>query len=73
VPTAAAGPGLAAPAFPAATAAIMPVVGDNDLRRNRLEIAPQAGHLPEEPGALEGMIGLGPRWLVAGRGKEAGA
>ena len=80
-------PDLAGAALPDVTAPTLLIVGGNDLAVldlnraalarlqsvKRLEIVPRAGHLFEEPGALNAVIGLSRGWFVRHLREEAAA
>ena len=80
-------PDLADGALPDVTAPTLLIVGGDDLAvldlnraalarlqcERRLEIVPRAGHLFEEPGALDAVIGLAREWFVTHLRKEAAA
>jgi pimeloyl-ACP methyl ester carboxylesterase len=80
-------PDLAGAALPEVTAPTLLIVGGDDLAvldlnraalarlggEKRLEVVPRAGHLFEEPGALDAVIGLAREWFVTHPREEAAA
>ena len=80
-------PDLAGPVLPEVAAPTLLIVGGDDLAvldlnraalarlqgEKRLEIVPRAGHLFEESGALDAVIGLAREWFVTHLREEVAA